>query len=319
MRVKQLVQEIRECMPDGLNELETLRFLYIYIGKRKNFNPEYYFGNSKTKRQIYMLSNKEINNEEFLTEKRNLICTSISSLFKKVAKEIDLDVDLYTEDEGNGAHMYNIAHLKDGRTIRLDLQLDLNNIHSNKRTDYFGPITFLWDGLEDEEIEELDKKIGYKKEGKNYKDDDIELLIEQAKSMNLKDALEFLLRNEKFLEGLQEEEGYVEAIAYVRSTFVKCLNRWKYDTLPYVINCYRDEDIYKQSLQERQYSMCILNKYKGDYDIYVYRKKQRVFEHVSPERMKKLMEQGLKVDETSIMSKELLEHIDKATDKSPEL
>lgn len=112
MKIKQLVQEIREQMPEGLNELETLRYIYIYLGKRKNFNPTYYFGNSKTRKQIYALANKEINNEEFLTEKRNLICTSISSLLKKVAREFDIDVDLYKEEEGNGAHIHNIAHLK---------------------------------------------------------------------------------------------------------------------------------------------------------------------------------------------------------------
>lgn len=319
MKVKQLVEEIKEQMPNELNELETLRYIYIYIGKRKNFNPEYYFGNSKTRRQIYMLANREINNDEFLTEKRNLICTSISSLLKKVAKEFDIDVDLFKEETGNGAHMYNVAHLKDKRIIKLDLQLDLNCIHSKQRTQFFGPITFFWDGLDEEEIEEVDKKIGYKKEGKNYKDDDIESLINQAKNMNVKEAIDFVLNNEKFLEGLEEEEGYVEAIAYVRTTFASCINKWKYDTLPYVIHCYRDEDIYKQPLKDRQYSMCILNRYKGNYDIYMYRKKQRIFEKVSPERMKKLMEQGLKVDETSIMEKELLSCIDKATSKEPEL
>ncbi len=317
MKVKQLAQEIKEQMPDGLNELEILRYIYIYIGKRKNFNPEYYFGNSKTKKQIYMLTNKEINNEEFLTEKRNLVCTSIASLFKKVAREFDIDVDLFKEENENGAHIYNIAHLKGLKTIKLDLQMDLNNIHSNKRTEYFGPITYLWDGLEEKEIEKIDKKIGYKKKGKNYKDDDIELLMKQVKNKNSKDALEFLLGNEKFLEGLNEEEGYVEAIAYVRTAFD--LNKWRYDTYPYLIHCYRDEDIYKRPLKERQYSMCIMNKYKGDYDIYMYRKKQRVFERVSPKRMKKLMEQGLKIDKTSIMANELMKYIDKATSDELEL
>lgn len=319
MKVKQLVQDIKEQMPEDLNELETLRYIYIYIGKRKNFNPEYYFGNSKTRRQIYMLSNKEIDNEEFLTEKRNLICSSIASLFKKVAREFDIDVDLFKEDNGNGAHVYNIVHLKKGRTIKVDLQRDLKNIHSNRRTEYFGPVTFLWDGLEEEEIEEADKKIGYKKKGKNYKDDDIKLLKNQLKGMNRRDAVNFLLGNKEFLEGLDEEEGYVEASSYVRTTFANCLNKWKNDIPPYVIHCYRDEDIHKQPLQERQHSMCIFNKYKGDYDIYMYRKKQKVFEKVSPERMKKLIEQGLKVDETSIFAKELLNHIDKDTSKEPEL
>lgn len=319
MKIKRVAQDIREQMPKGLNELETLRYIYIYLGKRKNFSQTYYFGNSKTRRQIYMLANRELNNEDFLTEKRNLICTSISSLLKKVAREFDIDVDIHKEESGNGAHVHNIARLKDGRIIKLDLQQDLKNIHSNKRTQNFAPITFLWDGIEDKEIEKIDEKIGYKKKGKKYKEDDIELLINQAKNMNPKNALKFLLGDEKFLEGLKEEEGYVEAIDYVRSTFARCLNKWKYDTLPYVINCYRDEDIHKQPLQERQYSMCILNKYKGNYDIYMYRKKQRVFEKISPERMKKLIEQGLKVEENDTMAKEMMKYIDKATSKGIEL
>lgn len=136
--------------------------------------------------------------------------------------------------------------------------------------------------------------------------------------MDIKDALEILLSDGNFLEGLQEEEGYVEAINYVRTTFANCLNKRKYTTLPYVISCYRDEDIHKQPLSDRQYSMCILNKYKGNYDIYMYRKKRGMFEQVSPERMKKLIEQGMKIDENATIAKELKEYINK-TDKEPEL
>lgn len=318
MKVKQLAQEIKEQMPEELNELETLRYIYIFLGKRKNFNPAYYFGNSKTKRQIYSLANRHINDEQFLTEKKNLICTSISSLFMKVAREFDINVELYREEDGNGAHYSNIVKLKDGKIIEVDLQRDLAYIHSNRRTVYFGRLSYFWDGLDEEELEVIDEKIGYKAKGKNYKDEDIDILCKKTKGMKTQDAVDIILKDRRFLEELKDEEGYIEALDYVRTTLNICLRNAPNKSHTYVINCYRDKDVWDEVLPTRQYSMCVFSKQKDEQRMYLFRKKQRMFEKVSPERMKKLIEQGMKIDEIGPISKEFKEFINK-TSKEPEL
>lgn len=292
MKIKNMAEEVREQIPKGLNELETLRYIYIYLGKKKQFDVRYYFGNRKTKEKIYMLANQMLEDEKFLTEKKELICTSISMNLLLLAKVFNITLELITDEEGIGAHMYNIAKLKDGRLIKLDLQQDLSNIHVGNRTTEFGRRDYLLTEISDEELEQIDEKIGYKKIGKNYKDDDIKLLLTQINGKNRIDATDYILNNEMFLEGLKESDGYIELLRYVKRTLAMCVG----ESSVYVINLYRDEDINRQPLPDRQYSICVFAKQKQKSNIYLFKKKERRFEKVEPERIKRLFAQGLKFE-----------------------
>lgn len=292
MRIKNMEEEVREQMPEGLSELGILRCLYIYLGKRKQFDVKYYFGDRKTKEKIYRLANQRLEDENLLIGEKLSICTSIAKSLLLLAKKFDISLELITDEEGIGAHMYNIAKLKDGRIIKLDLQQDLSNIHVGNRTTEFGRRDYLLTEISNEEIEEIDEKIGYKKIGKNYKDDDIKLLISQIKGKNKIDATDYILNNEMFLEGLKESDGYIELLRYVKRTLSMCVG----ESSVYVINLYRDEDINKQPLPDRQYSICVFARQKQKSNIYLFKKKERRFEKVEPERMKRLLAQGLKFE-----------------------
>ena len=74
--------------------------------------------------------------EEFLTEKRELLCITIASELKLVAKEFGIDVEVVKDDD-DPKHLYNIARLKNKVTIGLDLQNDLMAIHTNQSTNKF--------------------------------------------------------------------------------------------------------------------------------------------------------------------------------------
>ena len=136
MKINQLVEKIKDEMPEGLDELETLRKIYIYIGKNKRFDPEYYYGNRKTREKIYKLSQNKMHDEEFLTEKRELICLTIANELKLVAKAFGIDVET-VKDTDDAKHLYNIARLKNKVIIGLDLQNDLTAIHTNQSTNKF--------------------------------------------------------------------------------------------------------------------------------------------------------------------------------------
>ncbi len=303
MKIKDMAEEIKKQMPKDLNELEMLRYIYIYIGKRKSFDPRYYFGNSETRNKIYRLASQKIRDENFLVENKELICTSISNTLRLVAKEFGIELALQKDEKGVGAHMYNLAKLKDGRVIKLDLQRDLGDIHIGHITRNFGDLEVFCNCISDEELEKIDEKIGYKKE--NYKGNNIAILRKQTQNMKVLDAIRFVLNSDKFNTVLKEAEGYIELLDYVKTALQYCTG----EINPPVINCYRDENINKQALDKRQYSMCIYAEKGNDFNIYLFKKKERRFVEVTPERMIRLVNEGLKIENKSHNSKKLIKRI----------
>lgn len=315
MKIKDMANEIREQMPKDLDELETLRKIYICLGKKKNFDCRYYFGNRKVRHKIYHLAELRLNDENFLVETKNLICTSIASTLKMLGKEFDIDIELEREGTENGTHMYNIAKLKDGRMLKLDLQQDLRFIHSNRRTRNFGVVDYKYAScvyINNKELEQIDEKIGYK--NINYKDDDIAMLKQQTEKMNAEEATEFILNSDKFNEILKQEEGYTELFDYVMTSLYECVDKLNIG----VINCYRDKNINNEPLDERQYSMCICTKQDDKFNIYMFKKKERKFIHITAEQMRKLVNQGLKFQEESYWTKRIMRSINSENNKLKE-
>lgn len=292
MKIKQMAEEIRKTMPKDLNELETLRYIYIYLGKHKNFDPKYFFGDTKTKNKIYELTNKNLENEEFLTENRYLICTSISSCLRLLGKEFDIEIECMNEEQGTGAHMYNVARLKDGRIINMDIQQDLSYIHAREQTVYFGTKGFFGTRIDPKTLEQIDEKINYKEKGKPYHGEEILKMIKGMKKAGKLESVRNLLNNEEFNKQLQNG-GYVELRAFVKECLI-----YAGGLTANLITCYRDEDVYKQPLPERQYSMCIFAMDKGKSDIYMFKQKEKRFVEVPVEKMRKLVNQGLNFQKT---------------------
>ena len=290
MKIKQMASEIKKQMPKGLNEIETLRYIYIYLGKKKTFSTTYYFGNKQTKKEIYRLSQMLKDDEEFLTEQKDLTCITLATTLKLLAKEFGIKVETVKELTSNCAHTTNEAILKDGRKIYLDLLDDLCFIHTDRRTQNFGDdYTVSYD-----ELKKIDEKIGYKPRNKAYSNEDIEVLCKQTESMKSLDKVRFVLQSDVFNETLQKTDGYLEISDYVKTVLREVTGLFNK-----VIDCYRDEDINQQPLEKRQYSMCIYAKDNhNNFDIYMFKKKERKFVQLTPERMKRLINQGLKIKET---------------------
>lgn len=287
MKIKQLVEKLKDEMPEGLDELETLRYIYIYIGKNKRFDPVYYFGNRKEREKIYMLSHKNMYNEEFLTGKRELICTSISSSLKLVSKEFGIEVEVLKDEVGIGAHAHNIARLKDGRVICMDLQQDLKYIHMNEKTKNFGIGWSFYTPIPDSDLEVIDKKVNYEYE----KEDQMSELIAKIRTMKKKHAFRYLLENPYFNEKIKNEDGYMEAFSYA----ISVINQTGIKSYAKIVNCYRDENTNKEPLEKRQYSMLIYANDDNDFPMYIFKKKEGKFVPISIERLKSLIAQGMKL------------------------
>ena len=195
--IEYLKQKISE--KGEMNEVEIMRYVYIDLGKKMDFDLRYTFGNSKERKKIY---NEKINEEELnhIIETHTAICKSLAYLVKRILGEFNIEASVVTEEgEKNGKHVFNVVELKDGRRMVLDLEADLENIQSGSMTDFFG--TNLENEDEDivswDELREIDiNKADYIPDG-YYFEDMIDMLKKAISSPNisLEEKLEFVLEN----------------------------------------------------------------------------------------------------------------------------
>ena len=182
-------------MPEGLNDLEKARYVYINLGKIFTLDTDYCLGNSKSKAKLrrYVSTNK-VNLDE-LKIKRNRykgVCHNISIIYGHIMSAMGTRCLLLQDDNRADPHSYielwidkeknNIRFddtavsyainsensFKDSKYLKVlaDIQADLKNIQTHQHTRYFGCD---YEGLEitvpDDEIEKMDKKIGYEYDG----------------------------------------------------------------------------------------------------------------------------------------------------------
>ena len=75
----------------NFNEIELIRYIYINLGKKMDFDLNYTFGNRKNKNKIYK---KEIDEEELnrIFKIHTAVCKSLAYLQEKILKEFDIDI-----------------------------------------------------------------------------------------------------------------------------------------------------------------------------------------------------------------------------------
>lgn len=190
------------------SEIEKMRYVYIDLGKRINFDLDYSFGNSEKKRKLY---NKMTTDSEMdkMLENNIGICKSISYIYAKIMQSLGIDMKVseneeqYEYNHKNLKHIYDYYIDKNGHRYQFDIQQDMMNIKARMRTTHFGMETpngeckELKQLVSRHDLETIDKKIGYISEGTNYYTDDyIELIkmgIQNLETINEK--MKFILEN----------------------------------------------------------------------------------------------------------------------------
>ena len=132
-------EKYKEENPE-ISEEELIRHVYMDLGMRFSFNPNYLpFGNSKTRKEIYNRSRSEEDLNECM-ENNIIICKSVAYILEKVLKSLGVDIETVI-DEGrkNLPHIYNIIHPKDGgESYSIDLQEDMYRIQAHYFSKNFG-------------------------------------------------------------------------------------------------------------------------------------------------------------------------------------
>jgi len=183
MVIEKLVQRLIEKIPTEYSDLEKARYVYISLAKIFTFDENYYIGNSKMHKKLILTAKHEpIKDKEVdLSKKNKAICISIAKTYNYVLNKIGINANLYNPNQED-PHVCSRIEIGD-KSYLADLQLDLLFIQMNRPTRFFGR-GFSNESLTDEELSQIDDKIGYDYNGENEVSKIIKNLIKKCNEIN---------------------------------------------------------------------------------------------------------------------------------------
>ena len=287
MDINQMVEKLKSEMPKDLNEIEVAKYIYVELGKTKSYDEKYFFGNSKTKSKIYRLARNTPNRINETMKKKRIVCVSLSYLYRELLKRFDIKSYIHYPDF-EGEHAYVVISLKDGRNIKGDLQLDLPMIQTKMKTRYFGTkekseIIESFDAISDEENIEIDKRINYINDEKDYRDEEIKTLRKNCQGKSPIEISKIIISNQA-VNNLPLDMGYVDRSKYYIGLFRLCMSRKNFD----IVHCYR-YDKNEDEEQDKKYKM-ILSVYdkKNSQATYTFSERQNRFIPIEPNILKEI-------------------------------
>lgn len=279
---------------EGFTEDEVVRYVYMNLGQRLSFNLEFSFGNSKKKREIYSNNGRRNIAEQLKTN--IIICKSASYILERILKAMGVNIEtkVVPEDYRKCAHMFNVVKPKDGReAYKIDLQTDLENIQSHTRTKEFGKSERAREisVISRDELERIDRKIGYIKNDYYYADEYLDLLkMNMRYFSDFREKVEFVLQNIDIYHN--KEMKYAE-------------RKWHHETV--IRELFTEEeqkqicvnDCYRITPQGKEYVTCIsLTIPKKGTSLYMFSVEDNNYREISVEELAHQVQEGLIVIQT---------------------
>lgn len=223
--------EILESLPKDLNDIEKARYIYIGLGKYFSYDEKYLIADSMEQKKI--IFNKDIND----INDNKAICSSISKIYVKLLNEVGIRAETVYKEGKFCGHMFTKISIGD-KEYRADLIHDLLEIKKGFRTKNFmknrgdKKDNLDFSEIEDEELFEIDKKIGYCKNDM-YMEDVIQMLKEEIRLLKDNSSAEAIaLKRELGVEDLTYKELFEYVIDFVGKHCVadnlKCIEKADY-------------------------------------------------------------------------------------------
>lgn len=297
MTKKDLVEIIRQNMPDGLTPIEMARYIYIELGKHRRFDLKYYYGNSKTREKIRRSALRaKTNVREFYGEK-SLVCISLSYLYSSLLKEFGIDSRVITDDVGNSCHMAVVMNTTDEngkvQNIKADLQKDLPYIQAGMQTTQFGNSEtqrHFYNHMSDEELRRIDRKIGYIVD--SYRGENWEEILHEIENMSATDSLRYVLQDQRVIDD-DSFQGHAERREYYKIVFNQLLKKYLERKI-YVFTCHRERKANMPDEQTgREYSICAYSYEGGECTPYIFSIKEKRFIPITMDNLIELHNNGL--------------------------
>lgn len=300
MNIEELADRFRKEIPEGLDDERFLKAVYIKLGKERVFDEKYYFGNSATMKKIYTLAKRNKDNKHYATDKRKIVCYSLSYVIQHLLTELGYRCVVSPSFEV-GDHVFPIVQLKDGRKIKFDLQQDLENIQTYCKTRYFATVDsddigYNFDTIDDETQVSIDKDIGYIESEEDYKDIAIQQLQEslsENRDLTIWQRLSILLSDPK-VNDIPMDTGYIECFKfYKKRLFPKFFSDKELAGKIHLITCSKEDP---QSPDEQEYTNCIyVNDKSAPKSVYLFSRVHNKYILTSYDNVIKIQEEGLNI------------------------
>ena len=168
--------KLLKSIPEGLDQIEVARFLYIELGKYFIYDPDFVNATDiETRRTI---ANRDINE----IKNNRVVCISLSKIYIELLRRCGIKAEIvYIPPDPNDPNDVGHANVRidiGGKTGSVSLINDLTNIKVGLKTEHFLPelteeqirtakerglldkiVTVL--ALNDSELRKIDDKIGY--------------------------------------------------------------------------------------------------------------------------------------------------------------
>ncbi|MBR1802601.1 MAG: hypothetical protein IJ777_01330 [Clostridia bacterium] len=284
-RMKQYQEEHPE-----ISEKQLVRHIYLDLGSRLSFDLEFYFGNSKTRQEIYKNSGRRA--IEKCMENEIAICKSMAYIVEYILNELGVNVIVVVApgDERKCPHMYNIIQPQEGAPYIIDLQEDIRYIQSHSRTQNFG-LSIKEGGnpvISFAELEAMDKEDGYISDENYYADDYLYFLRSQSELIeDLREKAKLIFEN---LEPYDNHQLQVaDRTRHLEELIMQLFTIEEQEKI-HIIDCYYEEK------DKKNYQNCIAvyASKDADTDIYQFSEKDQRFYKKTIDEFAKEVEKGLK-------------------------
>ncbi len=184
---EKIIEEIINGIDSSYTKNEKIRYVYLELGKRLSKDADFFFSvfNKLDKKNLSVEELKSIYNNENLTKK--VVCKSCSKALKTIFDKIGIESQIIKTVKNNTIkdnnstldiyHYFVCCKGDDDKNYFLTLSADLGNIQMGYRTKHFANnIPYSIDGqivyqggeilnsvMSEQEIESIDKKLGYLK------------------------------------------------------------------------------------------------------------------------------------------------------------
>lgn len=162
-KVEKLLKEMEDKMPQDLDKDETMRYVYLFLGKKLKKDVRFFYGTDDIKNSIY---NKDVD-----VETRNsfsVICKSIGQIYKEAYRRVGLKAELIQNDdsnfpikhvdlavEGENSSLYHLNPMFD----LFKIQMGCKTVRFANKTQKYPKMNFSF--MSDERLKKIDDKLGY--------------------------------------------------------------------------------------------------------------------------------------------------------------
>lgn len=294
-KLTEYIEELKDKINSkgDMSEIDIIRYVYINLGQKMNFDLKYTFGNRDDRNRIY---NKMVDDEELehVFETHTIICKSLAYLLQRILKEFDIDVKVVKEEpvygEKRSRHIFNTVTLKNGKTYNLDLEDDLQYIQFGAKTRNFG-ISVCddeFDMVTDKQLKDIDiNKSDYIPEGYYFEDMIwmLKLAIDRD-NIGLDKKMEFVLENiEKYRD--TKSVTYRERFNYHKRVLEELFTGVDARKI-HLIDCYK-----KVNEEKVFQSLIFINMPKNQQKLYMYSVNDYKYEEISMEELAQMVKNGL--------------------------